>query len=67
MARACTIFRRYTCVYSLKVTASGFEASEKTGIVMNVAATVREDVKLAVGAGSTTVTVQAMPSTWRRT
>lgn len=45
--------------YSLKVTASGFEAYEKTGIVMNVAATVREDVRLAVGASSTTVTVQA--------
>jgi hypothetical protein len=46
-------------VYSMKVTASGFEAYEKTGIVMNVAATVREDVRLAVGASSTTVTVQA--------
>jgi hypothetical protein len=45
--------------YSLKVTAPGFEAYEKTGIVMNVAATVREDVKLSVGASSTTVTVQA--------
>jgi Carboxypeptidase regulatory-like domain len=45
--------------YSLRVTASGFEAYQKTGIVMNVAATVREDVTLAVGAGTTTVTVQA--------
>lgn len=45
--------------YSLKVTASGFETFEKTGIVMNVAATVREDVTLRVGASSTTVTVQA--------
>lgn len=45
--------------YTLKVTASGFEIYEKTGIVMNVAATIREDVKLAVGASSTTVTVQA--------
>ncbi|MGA8528118.1 MAG: carboxypeptidase regulatory-like domain-containing protein [Acidobacteriaceae bacterium] len=45
--------------YSLKVTASGFKAYEKTGIVMNVAATVREDVKLEVGASSTTVMVQA--------
>ncbi|MGC2499987.1 MAG: carboxypeptidase regulatory-like domain-containing protein, partial [Acidobacteriaceae bacterium] len=45
--------------YTLKVTASGFQAYEKTGIVMNVAATVREDVKLVVGASSTTVMVQA--------
>ncbi|MGB7353605.1 MAG: carboxypeptidase regulatory-like domain-containing protein [Acidobacteriaceae bacterium] len=45
--------------YTLKVTASGFEIYQKTDIVMNVAATVREDVKLAVGASSTTVTVQA--------
>jgi hypothetical protein len=45
--------------YSLKVTASGFQTFEKTGIVMNVAATVREDVRLAVGANSTTVTVEA--------
>ncbi|MGA8529514.1 MAG: TonB-dependent receptor [Acidobacteriaceae bacterium] len=45
--------------YTLKVTATGFEAYESTGIIMNVAATVREDVKLAVGASSTTVTVQA--------
>ncbi|MGA7524767.1 MAG: carboxypeptidase regulatory-like domain-containing protein, partial [Acidobacteriaceae bacterium] len=45
--------------YSLKVTASGFQSSAKTGIVINVAATVREDVKLAVGANSTTVTVEA--------
>lgn len=45
--------------YSLKVVAPGFETYEKTGIVMNVAATVREDVRLAVGAGTTTVMVQA--------
>jgi hypothetical protein len=45
--------------YSLKVTFPGFETFEKTGIVMNVAATVREDVRLTVGAGTTTVTVQA--------
>lgn len=45
--------------YNLKVTAQGFEVFEKTGIVMNVAATVREDIKLAIGASTTTVEVQA--------
>jgi Carboxypeptidase regulatory-like domain len=45
--------------YNLKVTTQGFETYEKTGIVMNVAATVREDVRLTVGAGTTTVQVQA--------
>ncbi|HEX4311331.1 MAG TPA: carboxypeptidase-like regulatory domain-containing protein, partial [Acidobacteriaceae bacterium] len=46
-------------VYSLKVAATGFEAYQKTGIVMDVAATVREDVTLSLGASTTTVTVQA--------
>lgn len=45
--------------YTLKVSAPGFQVYEKTGIVMNVAATVREDVTLAVGANNQTVTVQA--------
>jgi hypothetical protein len=45
--------------YDLKVVVQGFKTYEKTGIVMDVAATVREDVPLAVGASSTTVTVQA--------
>ena len=45
--------------YNMKVTAGGFEAYVKTGIVMNVAATVREDVSLVLGASTTTVTVQA--------
>lgn len=45
--------------YNLKVTASGFEAYDKTGISMDVAATVREDVTLSLGASTTTVTVQA--------
>ena len=45
--------------YTLKVTASGFKVYNVTGIVMNVAATVREDVKLAIGASSQTVTVTA--------
>jgi len=45
--------------YSLRVAATGFETYVKTGIVMDVAATVREDATLAVGASSQTVTVQA--------
>lgn len=45
--------------YSMKVAVTGFETYEKTSIVMDVAATVREDVTLAVGASSTTVTVEA--------
>jgi hypothetical protein len=45
--------------YDLRVTASGFESYAKTGIVMNVAATVREDISLTVGGGNQTVTVQA--------
>ncbi len=46
-------------IYTLKVSAAGFKVFEKTGIVMNVAATVREDVQLAVGASNQTVTVAA--------
>ena len=45
--------------YTLKVSSSGFKVYEKTGIVMNVAATVREDVQLAIGANNQTVTVAA--------
>jgi Carboxypeptidase regulatory-like domain len=45
--------------YTISVTASGFSTYKKTGIVVNTAATVREDVKLAVGTNSQTVTVQA--------
>jgi len=45
--------------YDLKVAATGFEAYAKTGIVMDVAATVREDAVLALGSSTTTVTVQA--------
>ncbi len=45
--------------YSLKVDAPGFSIYQKTGIVMNVAATVREDVSLVVGGANQTVTVQA--------
>ena len=45
--------------YNLQVEAPGFTSYKKTGIVMNVAATVREDVSLQVGGASQTVTVQA--------
>jgi hypothetical protein len=45
--------------YVLKVSAPGFTTYQKTGIVVNVAQTLREDVPLAVGANSQTVTVQA--------
>ncbi len=45
--------------YDLKVTAPGFKAYAQNGIVVNVSGTFRADVKLAVGAGSTTVTVEA--------
>ncbi len=46
-------------IYDLKVSATGFKVSSKTGIVLNVAATVEENVELAVGAANQTVTVQA--------
>ncbi len=45
--------------YSLKVAAPNFNVYEKTGIVMNVAATVREDVTLTLGVSTMTVMVQA--------
>ncbi len=45
--------------YTLKIAAHGFEDYAKSGIVMNAAATVREDVTLAVGQATTTVNVQA--------
>ena len=45
--------------YTLKVSAAGFKVYEKTGIVMNVAATVREDVQLAIGTSNQTITVAA--------
>ena len=45
--------------YTLKVEAKGFSRYEKTGIVMNVAATVREDAQLKLGASNQTVTVEA--------
>jgi hypothetical protein len=45
--------------YNLKATAKGFESYEQTGIVVNISATFRVDVKLTVGAESQTVTVAA--------
>jgi hypothetical protein len=45
--------------YNLKVTAKGFETFQQTGIVVNVSATSRADVKLTVGAETQTVTVEA--------
>lgn len=45
--------------YTLSVTASGFQKYSKTGIVMNVAQTLEENVTLAVGNTSQSVTVAA--------
>jgi Carboxypeptidase regulatory-like domain len=45
--------------YNLKITAKGFESYVQNGVVVNVSSTVREDVKLTVGAESQTVTVEA--------
>jgi len=45
--------------YNLKVTAKGFETFQQTGIVVNVSATSRADVKLTIGAETQTVTVEA--------
>jgi hypothetical protein len=46
-------------VYTLRVEAKGFERYSKTGIVMNVAATVQENAVLTIGSSSQTVTVEA--------
>lgn len=45
--------------YNMKVNAKGFEAFAQNGIVVNVSATMRADVKLTVGAETQTVTVEA--------
>jgi hypothetical protein len=45
--------------YNLKVTAKSFETYEQKGVVVNISATFREDVKLTIGAESQTVTVEA--------
>jgi len=45
--------------YNMKVTASGFATYTQKGIVVNISATFRVDVKLIVGSASQTVTVAA--------
>ena len=45
--------------YNLTVSAKGFKVFAKTGIVVNVSGTFRNDVALTIGAESTTVTVEA--------
>ena len=45
--------------YDLKVTAKGFETYMLTGIVVNISATARVDVKLTVGVETQTVTITA--------
>jgi hypothetical protein len=45
--------------YTLSVTTAGFETYSKTNIVMDTAATVRENVALVIGASSQTVSVAA--------
>src|SRR6185312_14308294 len=45
--------------YDMKVTAKGFQTFAQKGIVVNISATFRVDVKLTVGAEATTVTVVA--------
>lgn len=44
--------------YALTVTAPGFKTSTKTGITVNVASTIKEDVQLTIGSNNQTVTVQ---------
>jgi hypothetical protein len=45
--------------YTLNIVAQGFQKYSRTGIVVNVAATVEADASLAVGSQTQTVTVQA--------
>src|ERR1039458_8033367 len=45
--------------YNLKITTKGFETFAQNGIVVNVSATARVDVKLTVGAEATTITIEA--------
>ena len=45
--------------YTLVINATGFETYRKTGIVLESATTVREDVSLVLGAANATVTVRA--------
>jgi hypothetical protein len=45
--------------YNLVVSATGFEGYKQNGIVVNVAQTLKVDIRLVLGANSQTVTVQA--------
>ena len=45
--------------YTLDATASGFQKYTKTGIVVNVAPTLEEDISFKVGSATQTVSVQA--------
>jgi hypothetical protein len=45
--------------YNLKIAAKGFETYEQKGVVVNISASFRVDVKLTVGTESQTVTVEA--------
>ena len=45
--------------YSLSVKSGGFKAFLRTGIILNVSATVREDVSLTLGAATESMTVTA--------
>ncbi|MGO8934784.1 MAG: carboxypeptidase regulatory-like domain-containing protein [Terracidiphilus sp.] len=45
--------------YDLKVTSKGFKAYSQNGIVVNVSGAFRVDVRLTIGAETTTVTVEA--------
>jgi hypothetical protein len=45
--------------YTLDASASGFSKYSKTGIIVNVAQTLEEDIQFKVGASTTTVSVQA--------
>jgi hypothetical protein len=45
--------------YDLKADAAGFKTFSKTGIVLDVAATVRVDISMQVGASTQSVTVEA--------
>ncbi len=46
-------------IYVLKAEAQGFSKYQKTGVVLNVAATVQENVILTIGTNNQTVTVEA--------
>src|SRR5580658_1133041 len=45
--------------YTLTATAGGFEKFTRTGIIVNVAQTLEENIRLAVGSAAQTVSVQA--------